>query len=205
VNESLSSKVQVHPTAVIDDDVAIGLGTKIWHFCHLSSGARIGARCVFGQNCFVAGSVVIGDGCRIQNNVSLYDGVVLEDEVFVGPSAVFTNVMNPRAAICRHAEFRTTRVCRGASIGANATIVAGVTLGSYCFIGAGCVVTHDVAPFALMVGVPAMQLGWISRSGARLSFELGSELARCPSTGETYRLAGTRLEIVMDASPPRNG
>ncbi|HMA91374.1 MAG TPA: acyltransferase [Polyangiaceae bacterium] len=198
MNESLGPNVGVHPTAVIDEGVTVGTGTKIWHFCHLSSGARIGARCVLGQNCFVAGSVVVGDGCRIQNNVSLYDGVVLEDEVFVGPSAVFTNVMNPRAAIRRHTEFRPTRVCRGATIGANATIVAGVTLGSYCFIGAGCVVTHDVLPFALMVGVPAVQLGWMSRAGERLTFQNESGLTRCPTTGEAYRLAGGQLELAED-------
>lgn len=203
VNVSSSAKVQSHSTAVVDAGVTIGDGTKIWHFCHLSSGARIGSNCVFGQNCFVAGTVVVGDRCRIQNNVSLYDGVILEDEVFVGPSAVFTNVTNPRAAICRHSEFRKTRVGRGATIGANATIVPGVTLGEYCFIGAGCVVTHDVVAYALMVGVPGVQTGWVSRTGDRLSFEPGSNLAHCPSTGEAYRLAENVLEIVRDASSRR--
>ena len=150
-----------HPTAVIDRGATIGAGTKIWHFCHVMKGARVGARCVLGQNVFVAGGAVVGDGCHVQNNVSIYDGVVLADEVFVGPSAVFTNVKTPRAAVSRKGEFVTTRVGRGATIGANATIVCGVAIGEYAFVGAGAVVTRDVAAHALVTGVPARRAGWV--------------------------------------------
>lgn len=188
--------VFIHPSSVIDEPASIGHGSRIWHFCHICSGAVIGRDCMIGQNGYVASSVVVGDGCRIQNNVSLYDGVILEDEVFVGPSAVFTNVTNPRAAVNRRAEFRATRVGRGASIGANATIVAGVTLGPFCLIGAGSVVTHDVPGFALMVGVPARHVGWVSRNGDRLVFPKGTSVARCPSSGEAYRLLGGSLEVL---------
>jgi UDP-2-acetamido-3-amino-2,3-dideoxy-glucuronate N-acetyltransferase len=154
-----------HPTAVVDAGARVGAGSKIWHFCHVMRGARIGDRCVLGQNVFVATGGRIGDGCRIQNNVSVYDGVELEDEVFVGPSAVFTNVRNPRAAVDRRAAFTATCVGRGATIGANATIVCGVTIGAYAFVGAGAVVTRDVAPHAVVTGVPARRTGWICRCG----------------------------------------
>ncbi|HVV50272.1 MAG TPA: acyltransferase [Polyangia bacterium] len=154
-----------HPTAVVDRGARVGAGTRIWHFCHLMPGARVGARCVLGQNVFVAGGVQIGDGCRIQNNVSLYDGVVLEDGVFVGPSAVFTNVRHPRAAVDRRGAFERTRVGAGATIGANATIVCGVTIGAYALVGAGAVVTRDVAPHAVVTGVPARRTAWICRCG----------------------------------------
>ncbi len=157
-----------HPTSVVDDGAAIGAGSKIWHFCHVSTGARIGARCVLGQNVYVAGGALIGDDVHIQNNVSVYDGVVLDDHVFVGPSAVFTNVVNPRSEISRKHEYQPTRVRRGASIGANATIVCGATIGEYAFIGAGAVVRGDVAPHALMLGVPARRRGWMCRCGVRL-------------------------------------
>jgi UDP-2-acetamido-3-amino-2,3-dideoxy-glucuronate N-acetyltransferase len=157
-----------HPSAIIDPPAQIGDGTKIWHFCHVMTGARIGARCSLGQNVFVAATVTIGDGCKIQNNVSLYDGVHLEDDAFVGPSAVFTNVVNPRAFVVRRDEYRPTRVGRGASIGANATIVCGVTLGDYAFVGAGAVVTRDVTAYALVTGVPARRVGWMCKCGTRL-------------------------------------
>ncbi len=156
-----------HPTAAIDRGARLGAGTKVWHFCHVMDGAQVGDRCVLGQNVFVAASARIGNGCRIQNNVSVYDGVVLEDEVFVGPSAVFTNVRNPRGAVDRRAAIESTRVGRGATIGANATIVCGVTIGEHAFVGAGAVVTRDVAPHAIVAGVPARRVGWICRCGAK--------------------------------------
>lgn len=163
-----SSGYWAHPTAIVDQPARIGEGTKIWHFCHVMAGARIGARCVLGQNVFVASRAVIGDGCKIQNNVSLYDDVVLEDEVFLAPSAVFTNVVNPRAFIERKHEYRKTVVGRGASVGANATVVCGHNVGPYAFVGAGAVVTRDVPAYALVTGVPARQVGWMCRCGARL-------------------------------------
>ena len=157
-----------HPTAIVDQPADIGQGTKIWHFCHVMAGARIGARCVLGQNVFVASRAVIGNGCKIQNNVSLYDDVILEDDVFLAPSAVFTNVNNPRAFIERKHEYRKTVVGRGASVGANATVVCGHNVGEYAFVGAGAVVTKDVPAYALVTGVPARRLGWTCRCGVRL-------------------------------------
>ena len=154
-----------HPTALVDRGARVGAGSKIWHFSHVMRGARIGARCTLGQNVFVAGHAQLGAGCRIQNNVSIYDGVVLEDAVFVGPSAVFTNVRNPRASVDRRGDFERTTVGRGATIGANATIVCGVTIGAYAFVGAGAVVTRDVPPHAVVSGVPARRTGWICRCG----------------------------------------
>jgi len=155
----------VHPTAVIDEPCSIGEGAKIWHFCHVMKGARIGERCVLGQNVFIANDVVIGNNVKIQNNVSVYSGVELEDDVFCGPSCVFTNVSNPRSQIVRHFMYERTLVRRGATIGANATIVCGVTIGRYAFIGAGAVVCRDVPDYALMLDVPARQKGWMSRHG----------------------------------------
>jgi predicted dehydrogenase/acetyltransferase-like isoleucine patch superfamily enzyme len=188
-------KVQIHPTAAIDDGCSIGEGTKIWHFSHVLARTRIGRNCTLGQNVVAGPDVAIGDNCKIQNNVSVYKGVTLEDGVFCGPSCVFTNVINPRAEIERKEEFRPTRVKRGASIGANATIVCGVTLGEYCFIGAGAVVTKDVPAFALMVGAPASRVGWMSHDGEKL----GPDLV-CPRSGRRYRLcAPDRLEEVIDA------
>lgn len=179
----------VHSSAIVDEGAQLGAGTRVWHFVHVSTGARIGARCVLGQNVFVGRGVRIGDGVKIQNNVSVYEGVEIEDDVFLGPSCVFTNVNEPRAFLERKAEFRTTRVGRGASIGANATIVCGHDVGAYAFVAAGAVVTHDVAPYALVVGVPARRVGWVSRVGRRL---VGQGDVRCPETGERYRIDDER-------------
>ncbi len=178
---------QVHPTAIIDPGAQIGEGTRIWHFCHISPEAVLGANCVLGQNVFVANGVVLGNRVKVQNNVSIYTGVTCEDDVFLGPSMVFTNVINPRSFVERKQEFRPTLVRHGASIGANATILCGVTLGRYCMIGAGAVVTKDVPDYALVVGVPAQQMGWVSRLGHHLVLdELGT--AQCPESGEEYVL-----------------
>jgi len=178
-----------HETAIVDEGAEIGEGSRIWHFVHVSAGAWIGRDVVLGQNVYVGGKAVIGDGCKVQNNVSVYDRVTLDEEVFCGPSAVFTNVHNPRASVERKQEYRETRVGRGASLGANCTIVCGVTIGRYAFIGAGAVVTRDVRDFALVAGVPARQTGWISRHGEKLDLPLeGDGEAACPATGERYRL-----------------
>jgi len=181
----------VHSTAVVDDGVTIGPGSKIWHFSHILSGSHIGARCVLGQNVMVGPRVVIGDGCKLQNNVSLYESVTLENDVFCGPSCVFTNVLTPRAFIERKTEFAPTTVRRGATIGANATIVCGVTIGCYAMVGAGAVVTRDVDDFALVVGNPARQLGWVGRAGERLGPDL-----TCPRTGEKYRETDAGLALI---------
>jgi UDP-2-acetamido-3-amino-2,3-dideoxy-glucuronate N-acetyltransferase len=167
----------VHPTAVVDRGARIGAGTKVWHFCHVTAGARIGAGCVLGQNVFVAATAVVGDGCRIQNNVSVYDGVVLGDDVFVGPSAVFTNVRTPRARVDRRREFEQTLIGRGATIGANATLVCGVTVGEHAFVAAGAVVTRDVPAHALVSGVPARKIASICACG-RTRGTLGA-IRRC--------------------------
>jgi len=186
---------QAHETAIIDAGATIGTGTRIWHWVHVCGGAQIGEDCSLGQNVFVGNDVVIGNRCKIQNNVSVYDAVILEDDVFCGPSMVFTNVHNPRSAVIRKEEYRPTRVKKGATIGANATIVCGVSLGEYCFIGAGAVITKDVKPYALMAGVPAQQIGWMSQHGERLDLPLtGNAEAQCPATGEQYRLDGESLE-----------
>lgn len=179
----------IHPSAIVDAGASLGPDTRVWHFAHVCAGARIGAACSLGQNVFVANDVVIGDRVKIQNNVSVYDAVTLEDDVFCGPSMVFTNVHNPRAAVERKHEYRRTLVKRGATVGANATIVCGVTIGEYAFIGAGAVVTRDVPDYALMAGVPARQIGWMSRHGERLSLRLGGNgEALCPHTGDLYLL-----------------
>jgi UDP-2-acetamido-3-amino-2,3-dideoxy-glucuronate N-acetyltransferase len=183
-NQGTSAGYWAHETAAIDQPARIGDGTRIWHFCHVMSGARIGARCVLGQNVFVASRAVIGDRCKIQNHVSLYDDVELEADVFVAPSAVFTNVNNPRAFIERKHEYRKTLVGRGASIGANATVVCGHTIGEYAFIGAGAVVTKDVPAYGLVLGVPGNVVGWMCRCGVRLS---DTEAASCVSCGQKYR------------------
>lgn len=186
----------IHPSAIVDPGATIGEGAKIWHFCHVSPGAVIGENCVLGQNVFVASGVTLGRGVKVQNNVSLYTGVVCEDDVFLGPSMVFTNVINPRSFVERKSEFRQTLVKRGASIGANATIVCGSTLGTYCLVGAGAVVTKDVPDYALVTGIPARQAGWVSRLGHRLSFEDGKAL--CPESGEGYILLGERCMPLAD-------
>jgi UDP-2-acetamido-3-amino-2,3-dideoxy-glucuronate N-acetyltransferase len=183
--------VLIHSSSYVDDGVIVARGTRIWHFCHILSGVVIGENCSIGQNAMIGPRVKVGNGCKIQNNVSLYEGVELADDVFCGPSCVFTNVNNPRAHVSRKDEFRRTPVGKGASIGANATIVCGHSLGDYCFVGAGAVVTKDVPAFALMAGTPARRMGWISRAGERL----GKDLV-CPRTGERYLLeeaAGLRI------------
>jgi len=162
-------KYQADKTAIIEEEAKIGNGSKIWHWVHICKGAQIGENCSLGQNVYVASTGYIGNNCKIQNNVSVYDDVTLEDDVFCGPSVVFTNVMNPRSFISRKNEYKKTLIKKGASIGANATIVCGVTLGSYCFIGAGAVVTKDVEPFALMAGVPAKRIGWVDKNGLKVN------------------------------------
>lgn len=188
--------VSIHPSAIVDDGAQLGDGCRVWHFVHISAGARIGQRCSFGQNVFVGNDVLIGDNVKIQNNVSVYDAVTLEDDVFCGPSMVFTNVYNPRAAVVRKDEYRRTLVKRGATLGANCTIVCGVTIGAYAFVGAGAVVNRDVPDFALMLGVPARQAGWMSRFGERLDLPLqGQAEAICPHTGDRYRLDRDHLQL----------
>jgi UDP-2-acetamido-3-amino-2,3-dideoxy-glucuronate N-acetyltransferase len=177
--------VTIHESAYVDDRVAIGAGTKIWHFSHVLPGVTIGERCVIGQNVSIGPDVTVGNRCKIQNNVSLYKGVILEDGVFCGPSCVFTNVVNPRAEIERKNEFKTTLVCHGATIGANATILCGHRIGAYCLIGAGAVVTHDVPDFAIVIGTPARRVGWVSKAGTRL----GPDLV-CRLDGSRYREIG---------------
>ncbi|HQQ81684.1 MAG TPA: DapH/DapD/GlmU-related protein [Cyclobacteriaceae bacterium] len=176
-----------HETAVLDEGCVVGEGSKIWHFTHIMSGARIGKNCNLGQNVVVSPEVILGNGVKVQNNVSLYTGVICEDDVFVGPSAVFTNVINPRSAVVRKSEYRKTLVRQGATIGANATIVCGNTIGRYAFVGAGTVVTRDVADYALVVGNPARQTGWMSEYGHRLHFD-SAGLAQCPESKALYRL-----------------
>lgn len=181
-----------HPSAIIDPGASIGAETQIWHFCHISEKCHIGARCVLGQNVFVAPEVRLGDGVKVQNNVSIYTGVVCEDDVFLGPSMVFTNVVNPRSFVSRKHEFKATWVQKGASIGANATIICGITLGEYCLVGAGSVVTKDVPAYALVTGIPAQQTGWVSRLGHRLTLDENG-YALCPESGEPYQLEGPIL------------
>jgi UDP-2-acetamido-3-amino-2,3-dideoxy-glucuronate N-acetyltransferase len=194
-----------HPTAVIDRPARIGAGTKIWHFAHVMAGARIGARCSLGQNVFVGGGAVIGDGCRIQNNVSVYDGVSLGPEVFVGPSAVFTNVLTPRAFVDRRQALAPTVVERGATIGANATVVCGARIGAHAFVAAGAVVTRDVPAFALVAGVPARRVAWACRCGLPLPLRGRARAARCAGCGSRFKLAGGRLKISAAPRAPRRG
>lgn len=185
----------VHPTAVIDSGADIGAGTKVWHFCHLMPGCSLGKDCNLGQNVFVASGVQLGDNCKVQNNVSLYAGVTAGNNVFIGPSAVFTNVNNPRAAVNRRGEYLPTTLNDGVSIGANAVIVCGVTLHAFAFVGAGSVVTKDVPAYALVVGNPARQIGWMSAAGGRLEFD-DSGLAVCPEDGSSYRLTNGAVKPV---------
>ena len=181
--------VTIHPSAIVDEGAQIGDGSRVWHWVHISSGARIGRDCSFGQNVFVGNRVVIGNNCKIQNNVSVYDNVTLEDDVFCGPSMVFTNVYNPRSAVSRKDKYRNTLVKRGVTLGANCTVVCGTTLGEYAFVGAGAVINRDVKPYALMAGVPARQLGWMSQFGERLNLPmLGYAETLCPNTGLKYVL-----------------
>lgn len=189
-----TSDTLIHPTAVIDEGCTIGEGTRIWHFSHVMHGARVGKSCNIGQNVVISPGAIVGDRVKIQNNVSVYTGVTVGDDVFLGPSCVFTNVINPRSFISRKDEFRPTIVRRGASIGANATIVCGNEIGEYAMIGAGAVVTKDVPPYSLWVGNPARQAGWVSRAGHKLDFNDG--MAVCPETGAHYRLADGRVEEI---------
>lgn len=187
--------VQTHPSAIIDEGAQIGDGSRVWHFVHVCGGARIGRNVSLGQNVFVGNKGIIGDNCKIQNNVSVYDNVTLEEGVFCGPSMVFTNVYNPRSLIERKSEYRNTLVKRGATLGANCTIVCGVTIEEFAFIGAGAVVNRDVPAYALMVGVPARQLGWMSEFGEQIPLPLeGSGDYTCPHSGQHYRLSGAVLE-----------
>jgi UDP-2-acetamido-3-amino-2,3-dideoxy-glucuronate N-acetyltransferase len=184
----------VHESAIVDSGAKIGKGSRVWHFVHICSGAQIGEGCSFGQNVFVGNKVKIGNNCKIQNNVSIYDNVYLEDDVFCGPSMVFTNVYNPRSAVVRKDEYMDTLVKRGVTIGANATIVCGITLHENCFIAAGAVVNKDVKSYALMAGVPAKQIGWMSGNGEQIKLPLeGEGKWICPSTGTKYMLSGTKL------------
>lgn len=186
---------QAHETAVIDAGCHIGEGTRIWHFSHIMSGCTIGKYCNIGQNVVVSPDVVLGDHVKVQNNVSIYTGVTCDDEVFLGPSCVFTNVINPRSAVVRKDQYRKTHVGKGATIGANATIVCGHQIGAYAMIGAGAVVTKDILPYALVVGNPSRQVGWVSEYGHRLVFdEIGK--ATCPETGQQYQLVGNQVKRV---------
>ena len=195
----MGEAVQIHPSAIVDAGATIGAGSRVWHWVHVSAGARIGARCALGQGVFVGNDVVIGDNVRIQNNVSVYDAVTLEDDVFCGPSIVFTNVYNPRSAVPRKDAYRRTLVKRGATLGANCTIVCGTTIGAYAFVGAGAVVQRDVPDFALVVGVPARHIGWMSRHGERLALPLSGDAdAACPATGDRYRLRDGRCQLLTE-------
>lgn len=188
----------VHESCYVDEPCEIGNGTKIWHFSHVMSGAKIGERCSFGQNCVISTGVVIGSNVKVQNNVSIYEGTVIEDDVFLGPSCVLTNVTNPRSQVLRRALYEKTLLRRGCSIGANATIVCGITIGCYAFVAAGAVVVKDVPDYALMVGVPARQKGWMSRHGHLLSSPGGDGLMTCPESGLRYRLGGDNTLRCLD-------
>ncbi|WP_345882561.1 acyltransferase [Shewanella algae] len=193
----MSSSYQVHETAIVDDGAKIGNGTRIWHFVHVCGGAHIGESCSLGQNVFIGNKVTIGNNVKVQNNVSVYDNVHLADDVFCGPSMVFTNVYNPRSFIERKSEYRDTQVKKGATLGANCTIVCGVTIGEYALVGAGAVINKDVKAFALMVGVPAKQIGWISKYGEQLPLPLSGEAETvCQHTGDKYILHGDHVELV---------
>jgi len=188
--------ITIHPTAIVDEGAQIGEGSRVWHWVHISGGAKIGRDCSFGQNVFVGNRVVIGNNCKIQNNVSVYDNVTLEDNVFCGPSMVFTNVYNPRSAVSRKDEYRNTLVKRGVTIGANASIVCGTTLGEYAFVAAGAVINRNVKPYALMAGVPARQIGWISQHGEKLDLPLtGQGTATCAATGLSYLLQNDEVTV----------
>lgn len=188
---------QVHSSAIVDEGAQIGAGSRIWHFVHVCAGAQIGESCSLGQNVFVSNRVVIGNNVKVQNNVSVYDNVTLEDDVFCGPSMVFTNVYNPRSAVSRKEEYRDTLVKRGATLGANSTIICGVTIGEFAFVAAGAVVNRDVRPYALVAGVPAKQIGWMSQQGERIVLPLvGDGEFTCPHTAQRYRMVGEQLECL---------
>ncbi len=191
--------ITVHSSAIVDEGAKIGDGSRVWHFAHVCGGARIGEKCSLGQNVFVGNDVVIGNNVKIQNNVSVYDAVTIEDDVFCGPSMVFTNVYNPRSAVSRKDEYRKTLIKKGATLGANSTIVCGSTVGEYAFVGAGAVINKDVPDFALMVGVPAKQIGWMSRFGERLELPLkGNAEAFCPNTKEKYVLKDGKCFLITN-------
>jgi len=198
-----NSNYYINKHAVVDDNVEIGSGTKIWHFCHVQSGAKIGENCIFGQNVNIGNDVAIGNNVKIQNNVSVYTGTTIEDDVFLGPSCVLTNVTNPRSQVVRRSLYEKTLIRRGATVGANATIVCGITLGRYCFIGAGAVVTKDVPDYALMIGTPAKQRGWMSRHGHPLKNPDAEGIMTCPESGLRYRLESDRLRCLdLDEDKP---
>lgn len=188
----MGTDIYVHETAVIDAGASIGSGSRIWHFCHIMPGTVLGPDCNIGQNCFIAKGVTLGRNVKVQNNVSIYEGVSCADDVFIGPSVVFTNVLNPRSAVNRKDQYRKTYIGRGASIGANATIICGHNIGPYAFIGAGAVVAHDVPAYALVVGNPAKQIGWMSTYGQRLNFD-EKGMARCTESGERYSLINNEV------------
>ncbi len=188
--------IKIHSSAIVDNGAIIGSGSRIWHFTHVCAGAKIGSNASLGQNVFIGNRVQIGNQCKIQNNVSVYDDVTLEDGVFCGPSMVFTNVFNPRAFVERKDEFKSTLIKRGATLGANCTIICGITVGEYAFIGAGAVISKDVLPYALVVGVPAKQIGWMSRHGQRINLPLhGKGSWTCPINNEIYSLQDNRLKV----------
>jgi UDP-2-acetamido-3-amino-2,3-dideoxy-glucuronate N-acetyltransferase len=189
-----------HETAIVDEGAQIGAGSRVWHWVHISGGAKIGEKCSFGQNVFVGNNVTIGNNCKIQNNVSIYDNVFLDDDVFCGPSMVFTNVYNPRSAVVRKNEYRNTYVRKGVTIGANATIVCGVTLGEFSFIAAGAVINKDVKPFALMAGVPGKQIGWMSKFGEQIKFKSGETKYKCPHTNEIYTYENDQLKVEVNTN-----
>lgn len=185
----------IHETAVVDNDCEIGNGSSIWHFSHIMSGSRIGRNCNIGQNVVISPHVILGNNVKVQNNVSIYTGVECEDDVFIGPSCVFTNIKNPRSEISRRDQYLTTKIAKGATLGANATILCGITIGKYAFIGAGAVVTRSVKPFELLVGNPARRKGWMSRAGHPLKFDLDG-MAYCVETGECYQLNNSEVQLM---------
>jgi len=195
----LHKNVMIHETAVIDEGCEIGQGSTIWHFTHLMSGCKIGEKCNLGQNVMIASGVILGNNVKIQNNVSIYQGVICEDDVFIAPSVVFTNISNPRSAIIRKHLYKKTIIKKGATIGANSTIICGLEIGEYAFIGAGAVVTHNVEPYSIVVGVPAMHMGWISEYGHRLSFGVDG-MAVCPESKEKYRFDDGRVLKIINKS-----
>ena len=192
----MNDNIMIDKTAIIDEGCEIGKGSRIWHFTHLMSGCKIGERCNLGQNVMIASGVILGNNVKIQNNVSIYDGVICEDDVFIGPSAVFTNISNPRSSIIRKHLYKKTTVKKGATIGANATIICGIEIGEYSFIGAGAVVTRNVEPYSIAVGVPARHVGWISEYGHRLSFGIDG-LATCKESGEIYRFNDGKVNKIV--------